>query len=292
MTKNTPKELLPPVSNPTFWISEENKAALARIAARSLSGQNMNVLICGPKGCGKTTMVREFAARHQRPFFEIHCGTCLDAEQWFGKDRLSNSQTHYQKARFIDALETPNTVILLDELNRSHPEVLGAILGLLDWRRSIWNDDLGYQVHVAPGVCFFATINEGEDYFGTNPLDAALRDRFSRILEASYPPFENEIQLLMNLGLSKSWAEKLTSFANTLRSAHLPIAISTRQLVAAGEELSDGASFRVALETTLLNGLTDPSIRKKALEAMQWLEEDPFVETKNPSILHGSLDGT
>lgn len=272
-----PTPITIPTSNSNFWISDENKAAMDRIDARSQKGQNMNILICGPKGCGKTTMVREFAARRNRPFFEIHCGTCLDAEQWFGKDRLTQNQTLYQKARFIEALETPNTVILLDELNRSHPEVLGAILGLLDWRRSIWNDDLGYQVHVAPGVCFFATINEGEDYFGTNPLDAALRDRFSRILEAGYPPFESEIQLLIHTGISQEWAEKLTAYANTLRKAHMPIAISTRQLIAAGEELSDGASLRQALETTLLNGLLDPSQRKLALEALQWLETNPFT---------------
>ena len=78
---NPRHELTVPTSNTNFWISDENKAAMDRIDARSKAGQNMNVLICGPKGCGKTTMVREFAARRNRPFFEIHCGTYLDAEQ-------------------------------------------------------------------------------------------------------------------------------------------------------------------------------------------------------------------
>ena len=261
-----------------FWISPQNRERLSRIASMSERGERVNTLIRGPKGCGKTTLAREFAHLFQRPYHEVHCGAFIDAEQWFGKDRLSNGETWYRKARFVHAIETPCSVTLLDEINRAHPEVLNAILGLLDWRRSMWSDDLGYKIMVARGVIFFATINEGDDYYGINPLDSALRDRFTRTIRLSYPPRREETKILQKHGLSKEVANQLTLFANTLRKATNPIPVSTRQLLVATEELKDNASLRDAVETAIINGVEDISMEKMSLEALQWLEANPYVE--------------
>ena len=269
-----------PPGEPDFWISTDNMDILARIAARSKGGQQLNIFVCGPKGCGKTTLAREYAARFERPFYEVHCGAFIDTEQWFGKDRLSEGQTWYRKSRFIQAVETPRTVVLLDEINRAHPEVLGAILGLLDWRRSLWNDDLGYDVKVAPGVVFFATINDGDDYFGTNPLDAALRDRFSRTLVLDYPAPPKEALILQNHGLDEERAVQLALFAHRLRNAIHPVPISTRQLIVTAEELLDEVPLRQAVNVTVINALDDLASQKLTLEALQWIEDNPYVETE------------
>jgi nitric oxide reductase NorQ protein len=267
-----------PTGEPNFWISPLNRDRLSRIATRSEKGDIVNVLIRGPKGCGKTTLAREFASLYHRPFHEVHCGALVDAEQWFGKDRLNGGETWYRKARFIQGIETPFSVNLLDEINRAHPEVLNAVFGILDWRRSIWSDDLGYEVKVAKGVVFFATINEGEDYYGINPLDSALRDRFPRAIKLDYPPRREEAKILQRQGLDKERADKLALFAHTLRKATSSVPVSTRQLLVATDELKDGASLRESVETAIINGIEDTSVEKMALQALQWLEDNPYVE--------------
>lgn len=269
-----------PPAEPDFWISERHSGQLERIFRRTERGEQINIFISGPKGCGKTTLAREYAARYERPFYEVHCGTFIDAEQWFGKDRLSGGETRYRKSRFIHALETPGAVILLDEINRAHPEVLGAVMGLLDWRRSLWNDDLGYTVRVAPGVVFFATINEGDDYYGTNPMDAALIDRFSRTILLDYPPEEAEAAILVKNGLDAEHGRRLARFAVLLRGADRPVPVSTRQLLTTADELFDDVPLREAAEVSLINGLSDPADRKTALEALQLIEDNPRGESR------------
>jgi nitric oxide reductase NorQ protein len=260
-----------------FWVSARNLERLGRVASRSARGEQVNVLVRGPKGCGKTTLARVFAARWQRPFYEVHCGAFVDAEQWFGKDRLTQGETWYRKARFVHAVETPGCVVLLDEINRAHPEVLNAILGLLDWRRSLWSDDLTYEVRVAPSVVFFATLNEGEEFYGANPLDAAVRDRFPRTVRLDYPPKREEMAILRAHGLAPRMAEKLTEFAHTLRKASRPVPVSTRQLLVAAEEICEGASLREAVETSIIFSTDDSALEKAALQALQWVEDNPFV---------------
>jgi len=261
-----------------FWVSSRNWERLGRVASRTDRGEPVNVLVRGPKGCGKTTLARVFAARFRRPFYEVHCGAFIDAEQWFGKDRLNQGETWYRKARFIHAVETPRCCVLLDEINRAHPEVLNAILGLLDWRRSLWSDDLTYEVRVAPGVVFFATLNEGEEFYGANPLDAAVRDRFPRTIRLDYPPKREEAAILRSRGLSLRMAEKLTEFAHTLRKAARPVPVSTRQLLVAAEEMCEGASLREAVETSVIFSTDDVALEKVALQALQWVEDTPFSD--------------
>ena len=266
-----------PADEKSFWVSKGTVERLSRVAARSGNGERVNALIRGPKGCGKTTLARVFAARWDRPFYEVHCGSFVDAEQWFGKDRLNLGETWYRKARFVHAVETPLCVVLLDEINRAHPEVLNAILGLLDWRRSMWSDDLTYEVRVAPGVVFFATLNEGEEFYGVNPLDAALKDRFPRTIRLDYPPRNEEAAILRAHGVQSRTAEKLTEFAHTLRKAGRPVPVSTRQLLVTAEEMLDGATLREAVETAIVFGIDDPAQEKAALQALQWVEDEPFV---------------
>ena len=269
------EELKVPDIEPNFYISQTDIERLDRIARRSQAGEILNVILRGPKGSGKTTLARQFAALRSRPFYEIHCGSLVEPEQWFGKDRLTNGETWYRMARFITAIETGGTVVLLDEVNRPHPEVLNALFGLLDWRRSMWVDDLQREVRVAAGVVFFATINEGEGYI-VNPLDDALRERFGRAIEVKYPPKRETAKILVaRTGIARAIADKLADFREEVkRKPELNLSMSVRQLQIAAEEVKDGADLREAVMVALVNHLTDIEQKKAALAVLQHLGED------------------
>jgi len=205
----------------------------------------------------------------------MHCGALVEPEQWFGKDRLNSSQTWYRMHRFVQALETPYAVVLLDEINRPHPEVLHALFGLLDWRRSMWVDDLGRDVSVAAGVVLFATINEGEDYT-VNPLDGALRERFGRALEMKYPPKRETAEILWRrTGCPKDTAEKLAELREAIhRNPHLQLHLSVRQLLIAAEEFVDCGDIREAILTSVINHMPEMQQKKAVLEVLQHLGSD------------------
>jgi hypothetical protein len=55
------------------------------------------------------------------------------------------------------------------------------------------------------------------------------------------------------------------------------VPISTRQLLVAAEDICDGASLREAVETSIIFNTEDVSLEKAALQALQWVEDNPFV---------------
>ncbi|MCK5350325.1 MAG: AAA family ATPase, partial [Desulfobacula sp.] len=151
----------------------------------------VNILVAGRQGCGKSSIVRQFAAVHQKPLATFQVGILSEPGQLFGEYALEDGETKYKQFLFPQALQTPNCVIHLEEINRpENPKALNMLFSILSDDRQVWMDELGL-LEVAPGVIFFATLNEGDDFVGTELLDPALRDRFYVILMDYLP---NEVE--------------------------------------------------------------------------------------------------
>ncbi len=194
-----PPGIFVPKPLPDFWVEDRVTRELYIIAKLSGRGEIVNTKVLGPAGVGKTSLGWEFAASTKRPCFEVHWGMYQEPGEVWGKDRLSMEKgTYYEQARYVDALETQNCVVILDEPNRCHPEVLNTNFALWDWRRAAWVPDLRRMVRVAPGVVFFACMNEGGEYIGTNPMDKAIRERFGRTIRLTWPPPKVESKILRN----------------------------------------------------------------------------------------------
>lgn len=245
------KHLRIPNLDPDFFILERDRVNLERFARLS-ERHPVNIMVTGSQGCGKSSLVRQFAAIYGRPLATFQVGLLAESGQLFGQQRLQSGETYFKEFLFSKAIQTPGCVIHLEEINRSEtPHALNELFSVLSEDRSIWIDELG-TVKVAPGVIFFATMNEGEKFTGVEEIDAALRDRFYYI-QLEYLPHEVEKQVLVRkTGLSESGADRILNVINHIRTnEQAGVSVSIRHSLMIAELVSLGASLREALVYSL-----------------------------------------
>jgi len=244
---NAGRQLKIPLLDPDFFILDEDSTNLARFSRMS-ENHPVNILTTGNQGCGKSTLARQFAHIHNRPMATFQVGLLLESGQLFGQQRLKEGETFYQEFLFPKAIQTPGCVIHLEEINRSEsPHALNELFSVLSEDRSIWVDELGL-VDVAPGVIFFATMNEGDEFTGTDELDAALKDRFYRI-HLEYLPHKVEKEVLVRkTGIDESDADQVLKVVNQIRTDdNYGMNVSIRHSLMISELISLGSSLREAL---------------------------------------------
>jgi len=280
-----PPGIFIPEPQPDFWVSKQVAKELFIVGRMADRGEVINLKVLGPAGVGKTTLGWEFAASRKKPCFEVHWGMYQEPGQVWGKDRLSMEKgTYYQQARYVDALETPGCVIINDEPNRCPPEVLNSNFALWDWRRAAWVNDLHRVVRVAPGVVFFACMNEGGEYIGTNPLDKAIRERFTRTIRLKWPPADIESHILQKrTKVDKDTADKLARFARDVRrNPKVGCTPSTRQLLVAAQDVAEGLPLQEAVMFAIVNDLDENVDRTALLQHLQVIGkvDDAWVQGK------------
>jgi nitric oxide reductase NorQ protein len=255
------KQLKVPHPDPYFFILEEDRANLERF--HKLSEKHpVNILTTGNQGCGKSSLVRQFAYIYKRPLVTFQIGLLLESGQLFGQTRLKDGETYYQEYLFPKAIQTPGCVLHLEEINRTEsPHALNELFSVLSEDRSIWIDELGF-VEVAPQVMFFATMNEGDEFTGTEVLDAALRDRFYRI-HLEYLPHDVEKEVLVRkTGLDEIEADQVLKVVNSIRNNdQMGMSVSIRHSLMIAELVALGTSLREALIYSL-------QISKDTLESL------------------------
>lgn len=251
MEKKFDNLLFIPEEDPYYYASNEVLSTLDKVEKLSKK-HPINVLIAGKQGCGKSSLVKQYAAVHRQPLATFQVGILSEPGQLFGEYALEGGETKYRQFLFPQALQTPNCVIHLEEINRpENPKALNMLFSILSDDRQVWMDELGL-LRVAPGVVFFATLNEGDEFIGTELLDAALRDRFYLML-MDYLPNEVEREILINkTGITGKQADDIIDIANALRSnPALLTEISTRTTLMIAEMVSVGATLAEAITTSI-----------------------------------------
>ena len=223
-----------------------------------------NIMMTGPAGCGKTMAAKALVKALDRPDFYFNLGATQDPRATLiGNTHFSkDTGTYFTESAFVKAIQTPDAVILMDELSRAHPDAWNILMTVLDeGQRYLRLDEAEGQatVKVADGVTFVATANVGNEYTSTRVMDRALVDRFTQIemdvlnkeqeaglLTALYPDVEKEI--LLNLAELSHMTRIESADEDGKLSAH----VSTRTAVEAASLIHDGFSLEEAAEVTVL----------------------------------------
>ena len=203
-----------------------------------------NIMMTGPAGCGKTLGAKSLVNALDRPNFYFNLGATQDPRATLiGNVHFDKSKgTYFSESLFVKAIQTPNAVILLDELTRAHPDAWNLLMTVLDYgQRYLRLDEQDGQstIKVAEGVCFVATANIGNEYPATRQLDKALMDRFT-VIEMDTLTDEEEAGLLTYLFPTVD-TDTLSNVAK--------IAFMTRQeSLTDNPRISSGVSTRTSVE--------------------------------------------
>ena len=270
-----------------YVISDVNRERIALAHTRSEQGKVTNILVKGPTGTGKSELVRQVAANWRRPFCVVSIGGLDSANSIFGRVDLENNETVYRPGLLLQAIQIPNCVIHLEEINRPESDKsLNAIFSILDdTSRSVWIDETGELIRVADGVTFFASLNEGFEFIGTMPLDLALKNRFSIKLELSTLPEYAESMMLNQRvqGFGMEAATELVQSVNLLRNNQLsPVEVSTRDMLNIAEFQMLGMNFQSAFLTTVDS---NPAVMEQILLTKHMEGEETRVITEEYTLL-------
>ena len=223
-----------------------------------------NIMMTGPAGCGKTMAAKAAANSIEGYTMEIfNLGSTQDPRATLiGNTQFDTKKgTVFSPSPFVQAIQTPNTVIVLDEITRAHPEAHNILMSVLDaGQRYLRLDEASDSpvVKVAEGVSFIASANIGNEYTATRQLDRAIVDRF-QIIEMDTLTKDEETNLLqmmypsINISSIQSVAE-ITSMTRSevkKETPQLTNALSTRTAVEIGSLLYDGFTLEEAAEITI-----------------------------------------
>ena len=222
-----------------------------------------NIMMTGPAGCGKTMAAKSLVNALDRPEFYFNLGATQDPRSTLiGNTHFNKEEgTVFAESEFVKAIQTPNAVILLDELSRAHPEAWNILMSVLDQGQRYLRIDEAQDsktVNVAKGVCFIATANIGNEYTSTRVIDRAMMDRFT-IIEMSMATADQERELLSKLypNLAKTIISDIAEIVGATRlemateNPRLSTAISTRASVELSSLVYDGFSVSEAAEVII-----------------------------------------
>ena len=222
-----------------------------------------NIMMTGPAGCGKTMAAKSLVNSLDRPDYYFNLGATQDPRSTLiGNTHFDSKKgTYFAESHFVKAIQTPNAVILLDELSRAHPDAWNILMTVLDYgQRYLRLDESNGTdtIKVADGVTFVATANIGNEYTSTRVMDKALMDRFT-IVEMDVLNEQDECSLLNMMfpsvdSVVLSNVAKIATLTRTesnSETARITSGISTRTTVELCGLLFDGFSLAEAAEVSI-----------------------------------------
>lgn len=183
--------------------------------------------IFGPTGSGKSSLIRELAARLNYPVFEVTGHSRLEFPDLVGHLTVQDSQMSFQYGPLALAMKFGG-LFLLNEIDLLDPSTAAGLNSILDGAPLCIPENGGELITPHQMYRFVATANtngasdETGLYQGTLRQNCAFMDRFW-LCEIGYPKPELEIDLLSRLTpeLPIELRTKMVEYANEVRRLFL-----------------------------------------------------------------------
>src|SRR5437870_9312744 len=153
------------------------------------------VLIIGPKGTGKTTLVRKFAFEMKKDLDSVNFSLRTRESHLVGSRTLDKGEISFVEGVLVKSMRS-GTILYLDELNAAEADVLLRLDEALDDRRQlVLKEAEGQIINASEGWSVIATINP-LSHVGTKELPPQLLSRFPVRIRLDYPPEEIELEII------------------------------------------------------------------------------------------------
>ena len=219
------------------------------------------VLIIGPKGTGKTSLVRDFAKGKGINQESINFSLRTRESHLVGTKTLTDGTVSFDEGVLIKSMRE-GSMLYLDEINSAEADVLLRLDEALDDRRQIaLKESTGEVVKAKENWFVVATINP-LTHSGTKELPPQLLSRFPVRIRLEYPPEEVELEIVKKHVSGECGSEIIQAIklANTLRQAaaveELFYSPSLRETIAFAKLLDGGMAAKEAANIVFGNVYT------------------------------------
>jgi nitric oxide reductase NorQ protein len=236
--------------------------------------QPVNVLVIGPKGTGKTSVVRRFSEETGLPYWGVQ-GESTPSWMLLGRTELENGKTVYKPGIIPKAVRTGG-ILHFDEINVFDPEVLMRLDELLDNRRQLnMVNETGEVIKAHPDLFIIATMNP-PTYEGVKELPDPIKSRFGLVVQMNPPSINDELNALQTkFAMSDRefarYKPEVVAFikaAQELREDQsLSYTPTMRESISFLQQLHSGASFKDAAVRALFGKYYTTEERNRVVEA-------------------------